>query len=94
MEGISTKTIVKFFTEKTSDDVKKFFGVFPSNFVPRFISFHSMLIDSGMQYLFFIMNTDRSEKKVCIGGVSLIYTLKKRSFYSIVLRKASKALRN
>ena len=33
MEGISNKVIVNFFAEKTSDDVKTFIGVFPSNFV-------------------------------------------------------------
>ena len=60
MQGISNKTIVKFFPEKTSDDV---IGVFPSNFVTRFISFHSMLIDSGAQDPFILMNTDRSDKK-------------------------------
>ena len=65
MEGISNKTIANFFTEKTSDDVKKkkFIGVFPSSFATRFIIFHSMLIDSGAQYPFVIMNTDRSNKK-------------------------------
>ena len=33
MEGISNKTIAKFFAEKASDDVKKIISVFPSNFV-------------------------------------------------------------
>ena len=62
MEAISNKTIVKFFAEKTSDDAKKkFIGVFPSNFVTRFISFHSMLIDSGAQYPFILRNTSRSD---------------------------------
>ena len=56
MQGISNKTIVKL----TSDDV---IGVFPSNFVTSFISFHSMLIDSGAQYPFILMNTDRSDEK-------------------------------
>ena len=63
MEGISNKMIVKFFTEKTSGDVKKFIGVFSSNFVTRFISFHSMLIDSGAQYSVATINTDQNDRK-------------------------------
>ena len=42
MEGISNKTIVNIFAEKTSDGVKNV-GVFPSNYMIRFISFHSMM---------------------------------------------------
>ena len=41
-------------------------------------------MESGVQYPFIIMNTDRSDKKVHIGGISLIYILKKKSFYLIV----------
>ena len=64
MEVISNKTTVNFFTEKTSDDIKKIFiGVFPSNYVIKFISFHSMMTETGARYLFIIMNTDRSDKK-------------------------------
>ena len=64
MESIFSKTIVNFFAKKASDDVKKIsIGVFPSNFVTRFITFHSMLRESGAQYPFTIMNTDRSDKK-------------------------------
>ena len=63
MEGISNKTITNFFVEKTSDNMKKkTVGVFPSNYVIRFISFHSMMMESGVHYLFIIMNTDRSNK--------------------------------
>ena len=64
MEGISNKTNVNFFAERASDDVKKnFIGVFPSSFVTRFITFHSMLRGYSVQYPFIIMNTDRSDKK-------------------------------
>ena len=63
MEGISNKTIAKFFAEKASDDVKKIFSVFPSNFVTRFITFHSMLRESGAQYPLIITNTDRNDRK-------------------------------
>ena len=63
MAGISNKTIVNFFEKKTDDDLKKnFVGVFPSNYVTRFISFHEMMIEKN-RYLFIIMNTDRSNKK-------------------------------
>ena len=64
MEGISNKTIAKFFAEKASDDVKKIISVFPSNFVTRFITFHSMLRESGAQYPFIITNTDRNDRKL------------------------------
>ena len=85
LKGISNKTSVKFFTEKTSDDVKKnFIGVFPSNFVTRFIIFHSMLIDFDSQYPFVIMNTDQSDKKGTHWWSFLDLYPKKRSFYSIV----------
>ena len=47
----------KLFAEKTND-IKKIVGVFPSNFVTRFKSFHSMLIKSGTQYPFVIINAD------------------------------------
>ena len=48
MEGISNKTIVHFFAEKTNDDIeKKIVGVFPSNYVIRFINFHTFL---GLTY--------------------------------------------
>ena len=64
MEGISNKTIVIFFVEKTNDDIKKIlFGVFPSNYVIRIINFCSMMIESKSNYPFIIMNTDRSDKK-------------------------------
>ena len=41
---------------------KKVVGVFPSNYVTRFISFHEMMIEKN-RYPFIIMNTDRSDKK-------------------------------
>ena len=63
MEGISNKKIVKFLQKKLVMSQKNFIGVFPSNFVTRFITFHSMLRESGAQYPFIIMSTDRSDKK-------------------------------
>ena len=59
MEGISNITIVNFFAEKTDIKKKKnFVGVFPSNYVIRFINLHSMMIESKSSFTFIIMNTD------------------------------------
>ena len=62
MAGISNETIVKFFENETDDDLtSNFVGVFPSNYVTKFISFHEMMIEKN-RYPFIIMNTDRSNK--------------------------------
>ena len=58
MEGISNITVVNFFAEKTDIKKKKFVGVFPSNYVIRFINLHSMMIESKSSFTFIIMNTD------------------------------------
>ena len=64
MAGISNHTIVDFIEKKTSDDVKKnFAGVCPSDYVTRFITFRSMMAETGASYPFIILNTDRSDKK-------------------------------
>ena len=42
---------------------KNFIGIFHSNFINRFISFHDMISKSGAQYPFVIMNADGSDKK-------------------------------
>ena len=63
MAGISNKTSVNLFEKETDDDFKKkFVGVFPSNYVTRFISFHEMMIEKN-RYPFIIMNADHSNKK-------------------------------
>ena len=55
---------LQFFAEKTNNDIKKIFVcVFPSNYVIRFINFHSMMIESKNNHPFITMNTDRSDKK-------------------------------
>ena len=62
--GISDKKFVRVFAEPPDNDVKKLFiGIFPSNFVNRFVSFHDMISESGTKYSFVITNTDRSDKK-------------------------------
>ena len=94
MAGISNHTIVDFIEKRTNDVVKKnFIGIFPSNYVTRFITFHSMMTENEARYPFIIMNTDRSDKKGHIGGVFLIYIQKNNFFYLTGLGlKASKNL--
>ena len=77
MAGISNHNIVDSIEKKTSDDVEKnFASIFPSNYVTRFITFHSMMTETGARYPFIIMNTDRRDIKAHIGGVFLIYIQK------------------
>ena len=64
MAGISNETIEDFFEKVDDDDLKNnFIGVFPSNFINKFISYHSIIKDrSKVKYPFIIMNTDRSDR--------------------------------
>ena len=64
MDGISNEAIEDFFEKVNDDDLKKnFIGVFPSNFINKFISYHSIIKDrSKVKYPFIIMNTDRSDR--------------------------------
>ena len=62
MAGVSNETIVDFFEKENDSDIKEnFVGVFPSNYITKFISFHEMMM-SKSKYPFIIMNTDRSDK--------------------------------
>ena len=64
MAGISNEEIVKYFEKITDVDFKKnFIGVFPSNYITKFISFHEMMLDEKKKYPFIIMNTDRNNRK-------------------------------
>ena len=64
MDSISSDAIINFFEEKTYDDFNKnFVGVFPSDYVIKFIEFHRMMVEEKGRYLFIIMNTDCSDKK-------------------------------
>ena len=83
MEGISNNEIVKFFEKKADDDLKKFFGVFPSNYVIKFISFHEMMLENG-RYPFIIMNTDGSDKRGTHWW-SFLNLHEKKFFYLIAL---------
>ena len=64
MAGISNETIEDFFEKVNDDDLKNnFIGVFSSNFINKFISFHSIIKDKPkVKYPFIIMNTDRSDR--------------------------------
>ena len=64
MSGISNEAIEDFFEKVNDDDFKNnFIGVFPSNFINKFISYHSIIKErSKVKYPFIIMNTDRSDR--------------------------------
>ena len=82
MAGISNQNLLNFAEGKTNDDIKKkFVGVFPSNFITKFITFHRMMNEKGTRYPFIIMNTIVAIKKVRIGGVFLTFILRKKYFY-------------
>ena len=64
MAGISNEAIEDFFEKVNDEDLKNnFIGVFPSNYINKFISYHSIIKDrSKVKYPFIIMNTDRSDR--------------------------------
>ena len=64
MAGISNEATEDFFEKVNDEDLKNnFIGVFPSNYINRFISYHSIMKDrSKVKYPFIIMNTDRSDR--------------------------------
>ena len=64
MSGISNDEVVKFFENEKDDDLKEnFVGVFPSNYINKFISFHQMAREKTKKYPFIIMNTDRANEQ-------------------------------
>ena len=63
MSGISNDAVIEFFENETDSDLKEnFVGVFPSNYIIKFISFHEKAKEKTKKYPFIIMNTDRSDK--------------------------------
>ena len=63
MAGISSEEVTKFFENEEDEDLKEnFVGIFPSNYINKFISFHEMAREKNTKYPFIIMNTDRSDK--------------------------------
>ena len=61
--GISNEEVIKFFENVEDNDIREnFVGVFPSNHINKFISFHKLVKDADKKYPFIIMNTDRSDK--------------------------------
>ena len=76
--GISNKTIVRFFVEPAVDEIKKnFIGLFTSNVINRFLSFHDMISKSGVKYPFVVMDTDRYNKKGTHWWIFLHFQVKK-----------------
>ena len=43
MGGISNQNLLNFIEENTNDEIKKIVGIFPSNFITKFIKFHRMM---------------------------------------------------
>ena len=64
MAGISNEAIDDLFDKTKDSDLKNnFIGVFPSNFINKFISHHSIIKSKPkVKYPFIIMNTDRSDR--------------------------------
>ena len=64
MAGISNEAIDDFFEKVKDDNLKNnFIGVYPSNFINKFISHHSIIKNKPkVKYPFIIMNTDRSDR--------------------------------
>ena len=61
--GISNEEVIKFFENVEDNDIREnFVGVFPSNHINKFISFHKLVKETDKKYPFIIMNTDRSDK--------------------------------
>ena len=86
MAGISNQNTLNFIEEKTNNDIKKkFVGVFPLNFITKFIMFHRMMNEKGAQYPVIIMNTDRSNKKSTHWWSFLNLHPKKKIFYLTAL---------
>ena len=63
MSGISNLTIEEFIKKENDNFKKNFIGIFPSNFITRFIAFHQLIKEKRGSYPFMIINTDRSNKK-------------------------------
>ena len=48
MTRISNQTIVKFFEENINENLrKKLIGIFPANYINKFICFHDIFFESG-----------------------------------------------
>ena len=63
MSGISNDAVIGFIENQEDEDLKEnFVGVFPTNYIIKFISFHEMAKEKTKKYPFIIMNTDRSDK--------------------------------
>ena len=62
-KGISNLEIKKVIANSSNDDLKvNFAGVFASNEINYFISFHSLFKNKDAKYLFLISNIDRADR--------------------------------
>ena len=81
--GISNEEVIKFFENEKDNDLKEnFVGVFLSNYINKFISFHELAKEKNKKYPFIIMNTDRSDKA---GTHWWTYILEKKFSFLIAL---------
>ena len=63
MSGISNDAVIDFIENQEDEDLKEnFVGVFPSNYIIKFISFHEMAKEKTKKYPFIIMNTNQLDK--------------------------------
>ena len=84
-KGISNFQIENAIENTEGDDLKdNFVGVFPSNYLNKFINHTAMISDKKGKYPFVIANTDRVKKKVHTGGVYSIYSLE-QIYFSLIL---------
>ena len=68
-KGISNIQIEKAFRDLDDEDVNdNFVGVFPANYINRFIDYKTMILEKKGKYPFIIAKTDRSDKPALTSG--------------------------
>ena len=60
--GISIVEIEKFIEKRSDNFQENFAGVFSSDHINRFISFHNLIKEKNAKYPFITVNTDKSDK--------------------------------
>ena len=60
--GIPNVEIGKFIEKRSDDFQQNFVGVFSSDHINRFTSFHNLLKENNARYPFMIVITDKSDK--------------------------------
>ena len=83
MGGISNTQIEKAFRDIDHPDLlENFVGVFPSDYLNKFVN-HAAMINNSGKYPFIIANTEDSEKKEHTGGAYLILNAE-LTFFSLI----------